>query len=79
MARRDLGFAELPNARDLGGYQATDGRTIRTGTLFRADSLSLASRADVATLAGMGVGLVRKQGQESDPLASGSLVPVTLP
>ncbi|HVB41377.1 MAG TPA: tyrosine-protein phosphatase [Streptosporangiaceae bacterium] len=58
MAGRDLGFAELPNARDLGGYETADGRTVRTGTLLRADSLSRASRADVATLASMGVGLV---------------------
>jgi len=55
MAGGDLGFIGLPNARDLGGYQTVGGRMVATGALFRADSLSHASRADVAALASMGV------------------------
>jgi protein-tyrosine phosphatase len=35
------------NFRDIGGYETDGGRTVRTGRLFRADSLSYMSDADV--------------------------------
>jgi protein-tyrosine phosphatase len=35
------------NFRDIGGYETDHGRTVRTGRLFRADSLSYMSDADV--------------------------------
>ncbi|MFF1955660.1 tyrosine-protein phosphatase [Streptomyces sp. NPDC058220] len=37
--KRHIAFEALHNFRDLGGYQAADGRTVRWGRLFRADSL----------------------------------------
>lgn len=37
--RRRLAFECLHNFRDLGGYRAADGRTVRWGRLFRSDSL----------------------------------------
>ncbi|MFI9201232.1 tyrosine-protein phosphatase [Streptomyces sp. NPDC053048] len=37
--RRHIAFDRLHNFRDLGGYQAADGRTVRWGRLFRSDSL----------------------------------------
>jgi protein-tyrosine phosphatase len=36
------------NFRDIGGYETGHGRMVRTGRLFRADSLSYMSDADVA-------------------------------
>jgi protein-tyrosine phosphatase len=46
-----LGLQKAPNARDLGGYAGAQGRRIRSGLLFRADSLHRLSEADLATLA----------------------------
>jgi len=48
-----LGLEKAPNARDLGGYVGADGRRVRRGILFRADSLHRLSEADVATLGGL--------------------------
>lgn len=45
------------NFRDVGGYPARDGRTVRSGRVFRSDSLSHLSDADVAHLVD-GLGLV---------------------
>ena len=39
-AVRRLDWAALVNARDVGGYPTTDGRSIRWGALVRSDSLS---------------------------------------
>jgi protein-tyrosine phosphatase len=38
------------NFRDLGGYPTRDGRTVRSGRVFRSDSLSHLSEADVSRL-----------------------------
>lgn len=38
------------NARDVGGYPTVDGHTVRTGLVFRSNSLSQLSDADLATL-----------------------------
>ena len=39
MTTRHLTFDRLHNFRDLGGYAAADGRTVRWGRLYRSDSL----------------------------------------
>jgi len=48
-----LGLQKATNARDLGGLAAKDGRRVRTGVLFRANSLHSLSDADVAVLDGL--------------------------
>jgi protein-tyrosine phosphatase len=58
MAGRDLDLAGLPNARDLGGYPAADGRAVRAGLLLRAEALTNATPEDVAALVALGVGVV---------------------
>ena len=40
------------NFRDLGGYPTTDGRTVKWRLLFRSDSLSSLTEADVLTITG---------------------------
>lgn len=44
------------NFRDLGGYRAADGRTLRWRRVFRSDGLYDLSPTDVTKLVGLGVG-----------------------
>lgn len=41
---------EARNFRDVGGYRTTDGRTVRTGMVFRSNKLSSLSESDLAKL-----------------------------
>ena len=43
------------NFRDLGGYEALDGRRVRWRRLFRADGLHALTPSDRRTLAGLGI------------------------
>jgi protein-tyrosine phosphatase len=43
------------NLRDLGGWPTTDGRTVKTGLIFRAPALSNLSAQDATTVAGLGL------------------------
>ncbi|MBF6175139.1 tyrosine-protein phosphatase [Nocardia blacklockiae] len=54
-ADRALGLQGVQNARDLGGYRTVDGRTVRTGLVFRSGELSKATDADLAALTDRGV------------------------
>jgi protein-tyrosine phosphatase len=46
-----LGLTNAPNARDLGGHVTRDGRRLRDGVLFRADSLHRLTDRDLDILA----------------------------
>lgn len=52
---RGLGLSGAPNARDLGGLVAADGRRVRRGALFRASALGRLTDDDVTTLGGLGL------------------------
>ncbi|MEY9965662.1 protein-tyrosine phosphatase [Streptacidiphilus sp. MAP12-16] len=52
---RSLGLQAAVNARDLGGYRTTDGRTVRTGVALRGDALNRLTDADLDTLTALGV------------------------
>lgn len=43
-------FENIRNFRDFGGYTGADGRSIRTGALFRSAQFGEASKADLAQL-----------------------------
>jgi protein-tyrosine phosphatase len=45
-----LGLVTAPNARDLGGHVAADGRRVRRGLLFRANALHRLTDADLAAV-----------------------------
>ncbi len=47
MADRLVPLDGPANFRDIGGYETDHGRMVRTGRVFRADSLSYMSDADV--------------------------------
>ncbi len=55
IAGRDLGLTGLPNARDLGGYPAADGRAVRAGLLLRSEALTNATPEDVTALQACGI------------------------
>ena len=59
MADRDnprvLGLSGATNFRDFGGYETVDGRSVRSGRLFRSDNLSRLSRLDLDRLRGLGI------------------------
>jgi protein-tyrosine phosphatase len=52
---RTLAFSAVFNFRDLGGYAAGDGRTVRWRRLFRSDSLSRLTDLDREAFAALGV------------------------
>jgi protein-tyrosine phosphatase len=52
---RKLTLTGCVNFRDLGGYPAADGRTIRWRRLFRADGLTRLDESDCAQLEGFGL------------------------
>jgi protein-tyrosine phosphatase len=53
-----LGLEKATNARDLGGYRTRDGRTVRSGVLFRANALNRLSEADIASVGRLGLACV---------------------
>jgi protein-tyrosine phosphatase len=58
VAERLLPLEGAQNFRDLGGYPAAGGRRVRWGRVFRSDSLSSLSDADLARLERLGLRLV---------------------
>jgi protein-tyrosine phosphatase len=52
---RLLSFSGAKNFRDLGGYQAADGRTVRWGMLYRSDSLHKLNVADIKRLSALNI------------------------
>ncbi|MFI5320464.1 MAG: tyrosine-protein phosphatase, partial [Myxococcota bacterium] len=58
IAERKLPLEGPRNFRDLGGYPTADGRRVRWGQVFRADSLAELSDADIAYLGRIGLARV---------------------
>ncbi|MFE3290412.1 tyrosine-protein phosphatase [Rhodococcus sp. NPDC059234] len=50
-----LHLTGAPNARDLGGYTTTDGKTVRSGLVLRSDALNAVTDEDLAKLQGLNV------------------------
>ena len=48
-----LGITSVPNLRDLGGYQTTDGKTITAGLVYRSNQLSKINPEDMEKLAAL--------------------------
>lgn len=52
---RGLRLDGQPNFRDLGGYETTDGRKVKTGQIFRSGTLSRLTDSDVEKLQNLGI------------------------
>ncbi len=52
-AGESLGIASVPNLRDLGGYQTSDGRPVASGLVYRSNQLSGISPDDMEKLAAL--------------------------
>jgi protein-tyrosine phosphatase len=48
---QSIGIASVPNLRDLGGYETTDGATVTSGLVYRSNQLSGISESDMNSLA----------------------------
>jgi protein tyrosine/serine phosphatase len=55
VADRQASFERIFNFRDLGGYLAAEGRTVRWGRLYRSDGLHQLTDNDLDTLRGLGL------------------------
>lgn len=55
---RFIPLERCPNFRDLGGYAALDGRTVRWRTLYRSMTPEYLSRRDLEVARSLGIGLV---------------------
>ena len=58
MIERRLVLEGPVNFRDLGGYETSDGRSVRWGRVYRSDSLESLTPTDVARLEDLGVRFV---------------------
>ncbi len=58
LAERRLTLEGAPNFRDLGGYQARDGRHLKWGRIYRSSKLSALSTSDIAYVRRLGVTLI---------------------
>jgi len=83
---RRLSFSGAKNFRDLGGYRATDGRSVRWGMLYRSDKLHNLTDADLKRLSALGLDRVidfrseREHAEEPDRLPeSGATRAVHIP
>lgn len=53
--RRDVRLDGQPNFRDLGGYKTSDGRTVKSGLIFRSGELPRLTDDDVSKLQELGI------------------------
>ena len=58
LAERQLSLQGTPNFRDLGGYEAQDGRRLKWGKLYRSSKLSALSDVDINYVKRLGLTLI---------------------
>jgi protein-tyrosine phosphatase len=58
LAERQLNLEGTPNFRDLGGYEADDGRRLKWGKLYRSSKLSALTDVDVRYVHRLGLTLI---------------------
>ena len=58
LAERQLSLQGTPNFRDLGGYEAEDGRRLKWGKLYRSSKLSSLTDVDISYVRRLGLTLI---------------------
>lgn len=58
LAERQLTLQGAPNFRDLGGYEAEDGRRLKWGKLYRSSKLSALTEVDIRSVRRLGLTLI---------------------
>jgi len=58
LAERQLSLQGTPNFRDLGGYEAEDGRRLKWGKLYRSSKLSSLTDVDISYVKRLGLTLI---------------------
>lgn len=58
LAERQLSLQGTPNFRDLGGYEAQDGRRLKWGKLYRSSKLSALTDVDISYVRRLGLTLI---------------------
>jgi protein-tyrosine phosphatase len=71
---RDLGLADDPNFRDVGGYRTADGQWVRMGAVYRSQALSLGD-SDLAVVNTLGISNDYDLRTTSEIAASPDVVP----
>jgi protein-tyrosine phosphatase len=73
--KRHVPFEGAPNFRDLGGYEASDGRHVKNGLVFRSGHLSNLTNGDHGLLKKLGIKLVCDFRNTSDTLKEPDKLP----
>jgi protein-tyrosine phosphatase len=73
-SQRHTPFSTVFNFRDLGGYPAADGRTIRWERIYRSDGLHRLTEADLDAFAAVGVRTVLDLRRPDELAADGRIV-----
>lgn len=58
VAERLVPFEQIRNFRDLGGYETSNGRSVKWGTVYRSGELSQTTEADLTHLSNLGIRVV---------------------
>jgi len=64
------------NARDVGGYRTSDGRTVRTGMVFRSNTIARLTATDLAILEARDVRVIEDLRTASERVQAPDRVPV---
>ena len=75
---RKLGFANAPNLRDLGGYPAANGKTVKHGLVFRSDDLASLTGEEISRLSEMKLRTVVDFRSRQESLYSPDMLPPTV-
>lgn len=76
---RVVALAGCSNLRDLGGYRAADGRSVRFGRVFRSASLAALTDADLSVIGAAGIRTVCDLRGEREAERAPSRLPSTTP